>query len=70
MFTNDGIGEAHGGRVGEANACPLVGAVGGDGEIHLVRVLIVLPAGHIVTGLGLWAAATRILPLAATIVQT
>ena len=69
VLTNDGIGEAHRGSVGEPDAGPLVGAVGGDGEVHLVRVLVVLPPGHIVAGLGLGAAAPRVLPLTAAVVQ-
>ena len=69
VLTNDGIGEAHRGSVGEPDAGPLVGAFGGDGEVHLVRVLVVLPPGHIVAGLGLGAAAPRVLPLTAAVVQ-
>ena len=67
-LTNDGVGEAHGGRVGEADAGPLVGAAGHDGEVHLVGVLVVLPARHVVAVLGLRAAAPRVLPLTAAVV--
>ncbi len=69
LRTNDGVGEAHRGRVREADAGPLVRTVGHDGEVHLVCVLVVFPAGHVVAVLGIRAAAPGILPLPTTVVQ-